>query len=135
MREIRDSRRGRIEIDEDVVVHGALRGSAIVRRGRKLRIAPTGVGQGMTHVEDGGSLDVEGLLQGALYIAAGATVAILGRVEGAIHNDGRLVVRGVHRGAWSGDGHTEFAPDADTSRSVHVRRVRVKERALGAAAD
>jgi hypothetical protein len=81
-----------------------LQGVAVVRPGTTLRIARGGVRQGVTRVEPGGHLCVDGLLQGAVFIHRGGDAEIDGTVEGAIDNNGRLVLRGVHRGARRGGG-------------------------------
>lgn len=65
-----------------------------------------GIQAGTVSVADGARVIVRGRLDGSVAISSGAQLIVeaTGRLAGSLHNDGRLIVRGVFGGARSGAG-------------------------------
>lgn len=89
---------GRLEL------RGRIQGSLTVHSGAAASIV--GAQAGSVHVEAEAVVTVEGSIQGSTHVAEGGEVIVQprGRLAGSLHNEGRVVVRGVFGGSRTGLG-------------------------------
>jgi len=83
---------------------GTLNGSLAVQSGAEATIS--GTQSGSTYVGPGVTLRVTGMASGSLHVDRGACVVIEpgGTQAGSLHNQGRVILRGIRGGAVSGQG-------------------------------
>ena len=89
-------------------LQGRLRGTLALYVG--VRATISGTQAGTVNVGPGAELVVTGAIEGTANVQGGAVVVIeaRGKLAGTLHNDGRVVVRGVFGGAQSGLGELVF---------------------------
>lgn len=89
-------------------LRGRLRGTLVLHPG--VRATISGTQAGTVNVEHGVEVIVTGAIEGTTNVEGGAFVVVeaRGKLAGTLHNDGRVVVRGVFGGARSGSGELVF---------------------------
>jgi cytoskeletal protein CcmA (bactofilin family) len=85
-------------------LRGTLQGTLSVYRGATASIS--GTQQGSVYVASGASVTVAGAIEGSTHVEQRAELVVepRGRLAGSLHNDGRVIVRGIFGGARSGLG-------------------------------
>lgn len=85
-------------------LRGTLQGTLSVHPGATATIA--GTQQGSVHVAAGASVTVAGAIEGSTHVERRAELIVerRGKLAGSLHNDGRVIVRGIFGGARSGLG-------------------------------
>jgi cytoskeletal protein CcmA (bactofilin family) len=85
-------------------LRGRLRGSLHLHTGATASIS--GVQAGSISLESGVSVRVTGAIDGSTFVDQGSTLVVEAgaRLAGSLHNEGRVIVRGVFGGAQSGSG-------------------------------
>lgn len=89
-------------------LRGMIRGTLALHPGARATIS--GTQAGTLNVGQGVEVVVTGAIEGTTNVQGGALVVVepRGKLAGTLHNDGRVVVRGVFGGARSGSGELVF---------------------------
>lgn len=85
-------------------LHGDLKGSLNVQNRAKVEII--GKQQGSVHLTSGATLVIQGSVEGSVSLEQGSILIVEARAKlaGSLHNNGKVIVRGVFGGAQSGKG-------------------------------
>lgn len=101
--------RGSVRVEAGhLELRGRIEGSLGLQAGATATISGTQAGS--VHVDRGVEIIVTGAIEGSTHVAPGGLVVVEPRAKlaGSLHNDGRVVVRGVFGGARSGSGELIF---------------------------
>jgi hypothetical protein len=114
--------RGSVRVEAGIFeLRGRIEGSLGVHRGATATISGTQAGS--VHVADGVEVAITGAVEGSAHVSPGGVVVVEpgGKLAGSLHNDGRVVVRGVFGGSRSGSGELAFEDDGYEKRPKMIR--------------
>lgn len=102
---IQDEHRGTVHVEKGILtIRGVLQGTLDVQKGTSVVII--GKQHGTVSVNDNAKVTIMGELHGTTNVSDDGTVIVekTGKLAGALHNNGTVIIRGVYGGSQSGSG-------------------------------